>query len=89
MVAEIYPRALTGPVNKSSHDERLQYLTRTFPNLSRRQIAAAAACEDAFDAAVAALMMQRRIDELRNLAKAADPVTFSKKNLVLNHRSRA
>ena len=74
MVVEIYPRALTGPVNKSSHDTRLRYVTKTFPNVSRRHVAAAGSCEDAFDAAVSALVMQRRIDELTNLAKAADRV---------------
>jgi len=71
-VIEIYPRALTGPVHKSSHEKRRQYLVKMFPHLSKRQVIAASSCEDAFDAAVSALVMQRRIDELTKLPKAAD-----------------
>ena len=72
MVVEIYPRALTGPVNKSSRDERQRYLERICPALSRRHFMAAGSCEDAFDAAVSAHVMQQRINELENLQPAAD-----------------
>ena len=72
MVVEIYPRALSGPVNKSSHEKRRQYLSETFPHLARRDVAAAGSCEDAFDAAVSALVMQQRTAELATLSKAAD-----------------
>lgn len=71
MVIEIYPRALTGRVNKSSGEERRRYLERTCPALSRQYFTAAGSCEDAFDAAVSALVMQYRIDELENLPPAA------------------
>jgi hypothetical protein len=70
-VIEIYPRALTGPVNKSSREKRRQYLSERFPHLTRPHVAAAVSCEDAFDATVSALVMQQRIDELMNLSKAA------------------
>jgi len=72
MAVEIYPRALTGPVNKSSCEERQEYLERTCPALSPQHFMAAGSCEDAFDAAVSANVMQQRIDELQNLQPAAD-----------------
>ena len=57
LVVEIYPRLLTGAVIKSSADARAAYLkgfeTRMAPDL----LAHAAAGEDAFDAAVSALVM--------------------------------
>jgi hypothetical protein len=73
LVVEIYPRALTGPVNKSSHADRLAYLKAHFPALSRRWTTIAASCEDAFDAAVSALVMYRRGDELTHLPGTTDP----------------
>jgi hypothetical protein len=72
MVVEIYPRALTGPVNKSSREERQGYLERTCPALSRRHFIAAGSCEDAFDAAASSHVMQYRIGELETLPPAAD-----------------
>ncbi len=72
-VVEIYPRALTGPVNKSSRDERKKYLRAKFSELSKQFVTTASSCEDAFDAAVSALVMQKRIDELANLSQATDP----------------
>jgi hypothetical protein len=68
LVVEIFPRVLTGPVRKSSPSERERYL-RTVPmppELGRL----AAASEDAFDAAVSALVMAARVDELRALPGA-------------------
>jgi hypothetical protein len=72
MVVEIYPRALTGPVNKSSGEERQQYLEKTCPALLPQHCMAAASCEDAFDATVSTLVMQDRSDELENLPPADD-----------------
>ncbi|MGH7258685.1 MAG: hypothetical protein ACREIM_09910 [Nitrospiraceae bacterium] len=72
-VVEIYPRALTGPVNKSSPDVRRTNLRTNFPQLSKRFVTVASSCEDAFDAAVSALVMHRRIDALVNLSQATDP----------------
>lgn len=71
-VVEIYPRALTGPVNKSSREARESYLHTAFPELSGQFLRAAASCEDAFDAAVSALVMHRRSDEFATLTQAAD-----------------
>ena len=72
-VVEIYPRALTGPVNKSSRDARRQYLRAKFPELSKQLVTVASSCEDAFDAAVSALVMHKRIDDLANLSQSTDP----------------
>lgn len=71
-IVEIYPRALTGPVNKSSLEKRRQYLRARLPHLSERRCAAASSCEDAFDAAVSVLVMQKHIDGLARLGQATD-----------------
>jgi hypothetical protein len=60
-VVEIYPRLLTGPVIKSRREARLTYLER-FPDLSPDHRATAASCEDAFDAAVSALVMAANLN---------------------------
>ena len=73
IVVEIYPRALTGPVNKSSRDARRQYLRAQFPELSKPFVTTASSSEDAFDAAVSALVMEKRIDDLANLSQSTDP----------------
>jgi hypothetical protein len=65
LVVEIFPRVLTGPVRKNSPSERERYLGTVpmRPDLGRL----AAASEDAFDAAISALVMAARVDELRTL----------------------
>jgi hypothetical protein len=65
LVVEIYPRVLTGPVRKNRPSERERYLGRVpmRPDLGRL----AAASEDAFDAAVSAVVMAARVEELRTL----------------------
>ena len=70
-VVEIYPRVLTGPVVKRSLDERRQALRawRLPPALA----ASAARSEDAFDAAVSALVMWERRTDLSRLTEAGDP----------------
>ena len=65
-VVEIYPRLLTGPVVKSSALARQTYLEQHYPWL-------ACPTEDAFDAAVSALVMARHSDDLRSLPDEADP----------------
>ncbi|HEX2055522.1 MAG TPA: hypothetical protein VHF07_03450 [Nitrospiraceae bacterium] len=72
LVVEIYPRALTGPVNKSSDQRRRQYLLKRFPRLPQRQDARVSSSDDAFDAAVSALVMEKRVAEFSNLRGAAD-----------------
>ena len=72
LVVEIYPRLLTGPVNKSSQEQRGCFLAEKYPNLSHEHHEAAASCEDAFDAVVSALEMSRRADEFTMLPRAKD-----------------
>jgi hypothetical protein len=65
LVVEIFPRVLTGPVRKNSPSERERYLgTVPMPPDLRRL---AAASEDAFDAAISAVVMAARVEELRAL----------------------
>lgn len=65
---EIYPRLLTGPVIKSRLAARERYqLQRCLP-------LEAAVSEDAFDAAVSAMVMERSSAELRSLPSEADQV---------------
>jgi hypothetical protein len=59
-VLEIYPRMLTGPVAKSRAAARDAYLERRYPGLE-------CPTEDAFDAAVSALVMARHVDEFAHL----------------------
>lgn len=71
-VIEIYPRALTGPVTKSDRTSRAAYLDRwDMPGLLRRR---AEDSEDAFDAAISALVMSRHSQEFADpLLAATDP----------------
>lgn len=70
---EIYPRALTGPVVKSSSVAREAYLAGD-PRVPSALLEAALGSEDAFDAAVSALEMAARLPELLALRASADPV---------------
>jgi Protein of unknown function (DUF429) len=70
MALEIYPRALTGPVLKSRHRARREYLARRFGAQDEVMRERAAGSEDAFDAAVSALVMARHRDELAALEPA-------------------
>lgn len=72
-VVEIYPRALTGPVNKGKWSARHDYLVEHFPEQPRDLLERAAGSEDAFDAAVSALVMSEYEAELRILGPLADP----------------
>jgi hypothetical protein len=71
LVIEIYPRILTGPAVKSSHEDRSAYLKR-WPALTTDIRSRAAASEDAFDALVSALVMDTHIDEIRSLGAGDD-----------------
>ena len=71
-VVEIYPRALTGPVNKGRWSVRHAYLLEHFPEQPRDLLERAAGSEDAFDAAVSALVMSEHEAELRALGPPAD-----------------
>jgi hypothetical protein len=72
-VVEMYPRALTGAVVKSDAAIRKAYLDgSTIPARLRRL---AEQSEDAFDAAISALVMSRYSDALVRLQAAPDPIT--------------
>jgi uncharacterized protein DUF429 len=70
MAVEIYPRALTGPVLKSRHRARREYLARRFGAQDEVMRERAAGSEDAFDAAVSAIVMARHRHELAALRPA-------------------
>ena len=74
-VVEIYPRLLTGAVNKGSGDARAEYLAMRYPALGDDILRLAASSEDAFDAAVSALAMDAARGELFNLSAIEDPQT--------------
>lgn len=72
LVVEIYPRAMTGPVVKSSAPARAAQVAADarIPDALRDE---AAATEDAFDAALAALGMAEHAAELGSLPALTDP----------------
>jgi hypothetical protein len=72
LLAEVYPRAMTGPVVKSSADARRAQVAAD-TRIPARLREAAAATEDAFDAALAALGMAEHLDELAALPALTDP----------------
>jgi hypothetical protein len=72
LAIEIYPRALTGPVKKSRWAERSSLLRRRFPSQPPEMLERAAGSEDAFDAAVSALVMAEYEDQIAALAPVAD-----------------
>lgn len=74
VVVEIWPRLLTGAVNKSSFAERAEYLRHRFATLPAALGVVAASSEDAFDAAVSAMVMAEHVDQLRALPDARDDV---------------
>jgi hypothetical protein len=72
-VVEIYPRLLTGPVNKSNAQARAELVCRRFPDLSPSHRDLAVGSEDAFDAAVSALVMAEHVADMACLPDEADP----------------
>ncbi len=70
-VLEIYPRLLTKAVVKGRHRARLKYLNDRFPAQPEALRERAAGSEDAFDAAVSALVMAEHEHELFALEGAA------------------
>ena len=73
LVIEVYPRLLTGPVNKSDYSARKAFLACGFPEIDDGLAGKAASSEDAFDAAVSAVVMARHLDEISALAASQDP----------------
>ena len=74
VVVEIYPRLLTGDVVKSDPRARLRYLADHFPGIGEEYRVLAASSEDAFDAAVSALVMWQHRRELSSMESARDEV---------------
>jgi predicted nuclease with RNAse H fold len=73
-VVEIYPRALlTRRVNKSRWAERIEYLQDEFWQQDPALLERAAGSEDAFDAAVSALVMAEHHAQLAALTPTGDP----------------
>jgi hypothetical protein len=72
-VVEIYPRALTGPVNKSRWRKRHDLLHERFAGQPSALLERAAGSDDAFDAAVSALVMAENAAQLEHLSTTSDP----------------
>jgi hypothetical protein len=72
VAVEIWPRAFTGPVVKSRATARAAYLDHHLPDLRSALRDAAVEREDAFDAAVSAVVMSRHEPALRALPVLAD-----------------
>lgn len=74
-VVEIYPRVLVrGRVNKSRWAERHAYVFAHFADQPPELLERAAGSEDAFDAALSALMMAEHERELADLQRGDDPM---------------
>jgi len=71
-VVEIYPRLLTGPVVKKIAAARRAYLATHYPDLGEQMTDRAASSEDAFDAAVSALVMAASLPDLVALSPSTD-----------------
>jgi hypothetical protein len=67
VAVEIWPRTFTGPVVKSDALARAAHLDAAHPDVPRALRDAAVGSEDAFDAAVSAVVMSHHEDELRAL----------------------
>jgi hypothetical protein len=74
-VMEIYPRLLTGPVRKSSREQRDLYLGDSPWSVRPAFARSISHSDDAFDAAISALMMDAHADDLAVLRQSTDPVT--------------
>ncbi len=71
MVVEIYPRYLTGAVNKSSTIARALYVQAHLPHESRQIQDLAGSTEDAFDAAVSAANMMEHRSQFARVRRSA------------------
>ena len=75
MVIEIYPRSLTGKVEKTDREARVDYLTRKYPglDLGRGPAREMVESDDAFDAGVSALVMSCHAGDFARLERATGP----------------
>lgn len=82
LIVEIYPRLLTGEVNKGSARARSAYLKKkqredvAYRGLSRQVLEHARGSEDGFDALVSVLAMAEQRAGFLELHKASDPVAL-------------
>lgn len=75
VLLEIYPRVWSPKVKKSLKAKRIEWLALPrYPQLSPRMRNKASFSEDSFDAAISALAMDSRREELGRLAQATDSV---------------
>ena len=75
-VLEVYPRLCTGPVRKSSREERERYVAAAEWPIAPAFATAIVESEDAFDAAISALVMGGHLAELSSLRQSTDPLTL-------------
>ena len=75
-ILELYPRLCTGPVHKSSREQRTAYLAGSPWSVAPAFAAAIMESQDAFDAAISALVMDDHLADLTKLEQSADPVTL-------------
>ena len=74
VLIEIYPRLLTGKVNKSNKQARIDYLSRPeFQSLPTEWRQTAVSCEDAFDAGISAFRMTQHANQIERLQQETDP----------------
>jgi hypothetical protein len=77
LAVEIYPRFMTGPVIKSSPMERQKYIEAIPESTIRSDLGnLAATCEDAFDAAISAIVMSEHAQELTTIQGAEDATSL-------------
>jgi hypothetical protein len=69
---EIYPRLMTGAVHKSDATARARLLANRYPRLAAEHVRLGTSSEDAFDAAVSALVMIEHVADLSSLAPEPD-----------------
>jgi hypothetical protein len=74
-VIEMYPRRLSGPVHKRNAAARTTYLHDHPWPMTEGHGALAASSEDAFDAAISAIVMDQHADALGALTPSTDPLT--------------
>ncbi|MFY9559255.1 MAG: hypothetical protein WAQ52_03390 [Terriglobales bacterium] len=72
-VIEIWPRALTGEVDKSRCSARRQYISSRYDWLPDEWKLRAEDSEDAFDAVMSAIQMNKHLCELESLKQETDP----------------
>ena len=75
LVVEIWPRVFMGEIRKSSQQERLRHLEQNYPEITGAVRDAAERSDDAFDALVSALEMDRHRNAFGRLRRADDWIT--------------